>query len=375
MIYLDNAATYYKKPLSVYADMAYYTAFLSANAGRGSHSLSLKASEKIADTAYEIAGLFNIKNPMNIAFTSNATIALNMAVLGIGKNKHIVTTSMEHNSILRPVHKLGCCTIVKADRDGFVNPDKIYSAIRHNTGLVAVGHISNVCGSIQDIDKISSICHTFKVPVLVDAAQSAGVVDIDVEKSNIDMLAFSGHKGLMGPLGTGGLYVKDSSLLEPIITGGTGSSSESLSQPLVMPDMFQSGTMNTPAIIALASGVRFIKKHTPGAILEHERALAEFLIDELSNMDKIILYGSRDMSNRNGTLIFNIENMSSISVCEELSRIYGIITRGGWHCAYLAHKTIGSVLNGGVRVSPGFFNTKRDIIKLIDAISKIRNEN
>lgn len=374
MIYLDNAATCYQKPLSVYRDMAYYTATLSANAGRGGHYLSIKAADKINDTALEIASLFNIPNPSNIAFAQNATIALNMAILGVGADKHIVTTSMEHNSVLRPVNKAGLYTIVKADREGFVNPEKIRSAIRHNTGLIVLSHISNVCGSVQDIKAISSIAAEFNVPTLVDAAQSAGIADIDVQDMNIDMLAFSGHKGLMGPLGTGGLYVRDEGVLIPLITGGTGSGSESLLQPTNMPDMLQSGTMNAPAISALGTGIKFIKKHTTAAILSHERYLAEYFIKELMNMRNVTVYGSMDISRRNGTVAFNVDGMDSVDAADILNDDYKIITRGGWHCAYTAHKTIGSK-SGAVRASFGYFNTLRDAKKTVDAINEIRKRN
>lgn len=372
MIYLDNAATCYKKPGGVYRDMAYYTACLSANAGRGGHYLSIKAMDKIMDTAYEIAELFNIPNPSNIAFMQNATLALNMAILGIESGRHIVTTSMEHNSVLRPVNKMCNYTIVKADREGFVKPEKIRSSIRHNTGLIVINHISNVCGSIQNVKKIADIASEFKIPLLLDAAQSAGIEEIDVQKMNVDMVAFSGHKGLMGPLGTGGLYVRDALMLSPIITGGTGSGSESLLQPYNMPDMLQSGTMNTPAIAALGTGVKFIKKQTTKAILEKERYLTEYFIDALSQMDNITLYGSCDIKKRNGTVAFNIDGMDCTEVSEILDKEYKIIVRSGWHCAYMAHQTIGSGKKGAVRVSFGFFNNMNEVKRTIDAVNSIR---
>ncbi len=371
MIYLDNAATCYRKPLAVYRDMAYYTALLSANAGRGGHYLSVKAAEKINDTAFELAGLFNIPNPSNIAFTQNATLALNLAILGTGAGKHIVTTSMEHNSVMRPVHKMGSYTIVKADGEGFVKPEKIKSAIRHNTGLIVIGHISNVCGSIQDVKAITKTAAEFKIPVLLDAAQSAGIADIDVQDMNIDMLAFSGHKGLMGPLGTGGLYVRDEKKLKPIITGGTGSGSDSFVQPSEMPDMLQSGTMNTPAIAALGTGIKFIKKRTPAAILAHERRLAGYFINELINMDNVTVYGSLDMEKRNGTVAFNIDGTDSNTVADILNDEYKFIVRGGWHCAYTAHQTIGSPM-GAVRASFGFFNNMNEVKIAVDAVNDIR---
>lgn len=374
MLYLDNAATTYKKPNCMYRDMITNTILLSANAGRGGHKLSIKASEKIVETADDLAQLFNIDDASRIAFMPNATCALNTAISGLGKNTHIIVTSMDHNSVLRPVHANFKYTVVQANEDGLVDPHKIERAIQPNTKLIICTHVSNVCGTIQPINMIGAIAKKYKILFLVDAAQSAGCLNIDVQSDNIDMLAFSGHKGLMGPLGTGGLYVRNGIELTPIIRGGTGSQSESLNQPKTMPDMLQSGTQNTPAIAALGASVQFIKKQGLQDILKHERDLAQKLITELKNIEGIKVYGTNDINKRNGTVCFNLDKVESSEVAEILSNEYNIAVRGGWHCAYLAHKTLGTHLSGAVRASFGFFNTKKDLIKLVDAINKIANK-
>ncbi|MCX7715374.1 MAG: aminotransferase class V-fold PLP-dependent enzyme, partial [Clostridia bacterium] len=371
VLYLDNAATTYHKPIRVYRDILLYSMFLSANAGRGGHFLSIRAAEKIMETAEELAELFHIEDASRIAFTQNATYALNLAIRGVGDGGHIVATCMDHNSVLRPAFSFCKCTIVEANEYGIVDAEAVRRAIRHNTRLIVCTHVSNVCGSIQPIRKIGKIAAESGIPFLVDAAQSAGCLEIDVKKDNIDLLAFSGHKGLMGPLGTGGLYVSDKIKLMPPVAGGTGSQSESLIQPNVMPDMLQSGTLNTPAIAALASGIQFVKKETVRAILEHERYFAWRVMSELKNMKEITVYGPCNMEMRNGTVCFNIDGMDSGEVAEKLNNDYKIAVRGGWHCAYLAHKALGTQKSGAVRVSFGIFNKNKDISRLVDAVRKI----
>lgn len=372
MLYLDNAATTLRKPLSVYRDMLKYTCFLSANAGRGGHKYSLKAAEAVGNTAEELAELFNISDCSRIAFTPNSTLALNFAIQGTAAGKHIVVTALDHNSVLRPAHTFCRPTIVPADRHGFVAVQDIEKALRPDTALIVCTHISNVCGSIQQVEKIGKLARRYKIPFLLDASQSAGTVDIDVKKYNISMLAFSGHKSLLGPLGTGGLYVGEDVRLKPIICGGTGSSSESLSQPDFMPDLLQSGTLNTPAIAALGAGVRFIKKHTPKAILEHERMLAQRFIENLSVMKNVTLYGTHSIFLRNGTVAFNINSIGSGEASDILGTQYNIAVRGGWHCAYPTHIALGCERGGAVRVSFGIFNTIKDVRRITDAVYKMQ---
>lgn len=371
MIYLDNAATSYNKPYGVYFQMLKNTVINSANAGRGGHYYSIRAAKGIYETQEAICELFNISSPDRLAFTQNATQALNYAILGIlSKNSHAIITQMEHNSVLRPVHRSCSYTIVKADNEGYVNPCDIEKAIKPTTKMIIMTHASNVCGAIEPIREVSQIAHRNGIIFMVDAAQTAGCLDIDVERDGIDLLAFSGHKGLMTPMGVGGLYVKEGIDIKPVITGGTGSMSKSILQPDFMPDMLQSGTLNAPAIISAKKSVNLILKETPKAIGDMERELAKGLIEELKNINKIKIYGPQN-KNRNGTVAFNIEGMDSVSVAVELNDKYKICTRGGWHCAYPAHEAIGSEKNGAVRASFGFFNTKRDVNKLVDAVLKI----
>ena len=254
MIYLDNAATTLKKPFFVYPSILKETVRNSANAGRGGHLYSIRAANGIYETQESLCRLFNISTPEQIAFTPNATYALNLGILGmLDENSHAIITQMEHNSVLRPVHNTCKYTILKADRHGNIKLSDIKNAIRRNTKMIICTHASNVCGTIMPIDKIAKIAHENGLYFMVDAAQTAGCQTIDVEKSKIDLLAFSGHKGLMTPMGVGGLYVKEGVPIKPIITGGTGSFSKSPEQPDFMPDMLQSGTLNAPAIISAKS--------------------------------------------------------------------------------------------------------------------------
>ncbi len=373
MIYLDNAATTMKKPDCVIRAMNKYTKEMSVNAGRGGHRYSVAGLNGIIETADILAELFGIDDSSRIAFTQNATYALNMAIGGTLKHGgHMVVTQMDHNSVLRPASMYGNFTIVKADSSGAVNPDDVEAAIREDTVLVACTHISNVCGTIEPVSRIGEAAHRHGAFFLLDAAQSAGTEEIDVGKMNIDMLAFSGHKGLMAPMGTGGLYVSRDVPLEPIIAGGTGSSSESLSQPREMPDMLHSGTLNTPAIMAMGDSVKFIRKIGIDNIAAKERTLAKLLIDELLNMDGITVYGKKYTGGRNGTVAFNINGRDSGEAAQELSDKYSIAVRGGYHCAPLAHIAIGSRDSGAVRASFGFFNTSADVKSLVNAVVKLR---
>lgn len=372
MLYLDNAATSFKKPFCVYHAIIKHSLATSVNAGHGGHDLSLKGMRKIIEASEAVADLFHISDPQRIAFLPNATYGLNMAIAGLaGKEEHVIVTQMDHNSVLRPAHQNTQYTVVPADAEGFVQARDIEKAIRPNTKLIVCTHVSNVCGSIQPIREIGKIAKKNHIPFLLDAAQSAGCLHIDVKQLGVDLLAFSGHKGLMGPLGTGGLYVGENIRLKPIISGGTGSMSESLLQPSYMPDMLHSGTMNAPAIIALGEGVRFVKQHDPQSIGTQERYLAELLIADLKNMKQVKVYGKKYGELRNGTVAFNIGSQESGRTAEILNDDYRIAVRGGWHCAPLAHKALGTGETGAVRASFGFFNTIRDKDRLTDAIYQI----
>jgi cysteine desulfurase/selenocysteine lyase len=370
MLYLDNAATTLRKPAAVYTSMMWNTVFKSVNAGRGGHKMSMYGMNGIIEAQDEIAELFNIYKPQNIAFTLNATYALNMVMIGVLLHGgHVIVTEMDHNSVLRPAYRLGNYTIVKADESGYVEPKDVQEAIREDTKLIVCTHASNVCGTIQPVEEIGKIAHENNILYMIDAAQTAGCIEIDVQKLRADFLAFSGHKGLMGPLGTGGVYVRDPMTLEPVITGGTGSKSESLIQPMFMPDMLHSGTLNSPAIAALGKGVRYIKQRGLDEISQKERYLALKMESELLNMGGITVYGRKD---RVGTTAFNIDGMSSSETAQKLSDKFAL--RAGYHCAPLAHKALKTIKTGVVRASFGAFNKNKDVEKVVDAIWKLKNK-
>ena len=365
MLYLDNSATSIRKPPVVYGSLFYNTLFNSANAGRGSHKPSLRALNGILNAQETAARLFNADNPMNIAFTYNATYALNMAIMGAACGGHIIATQMDHNSVLRPIFRHGNYTIVNADESGHVSPPDVETAVRPDTRLIICTHASNVCGTIQPVKEIAEIAHRHGALFLLDAAQTAGCVDIDAEDIGADFIAFSGHKGLMGPLGTGGLYVRNPSNLEPVITGGTGSQSESMRHPLSMPDMLHPGTVNAPGVAALGTAIKFVMDYGVKDIGKKEREMANRLHDELMNMKNISVYGSQ---NRTGAVAFNIKGLGSEETSE---RIGGrAVVRAGYHCAPLAHKALGTQNTGAVRASFGFYNTIRDVKKFTDIVYK-----
>lgn len=371
MIYLDNPATSMRKPTCVLGAMDKNTRNFSVNSGRGGHWASLRGAAGIGETQEALANFFGIENPERIAFTQNATYALNMAIMGcLSPRDHVIITSMEHNSVLRPVHRLCSYTVVSANKQGEIDPRDIERAIRRNTKMVITTHASNVCGTVMPVYEIGRICKKHGIVYLLDAAQTAGIIPIDVGKMGVSMLAFSGHKGLMGPMGTGGLYVAENVNLSPLILGGTGSNSESKTQPREMPDMLHSGTLNTPAIMTLKTAVEYINRVGIKNIEERERSLAEYLISGLKNISGVSVYG-KDCGNRNGTVAFNIRDVASGEATDLLDKNFGIAARGGYHCSYIAHKTLGTQDSGAVRVGFGAFSEKYEADALLFAVNKI----
>ena len=365
MLYLDNAATTRKKPLSVYAAMLRYSLLFGGNAGRGLNRLSLGGVRAVLDAQEAAAELFSIPEPENIVFTQNATYALNIAILGtLKKGDHIAVTEMDHNSVLRPAARFGSFTAAKADKDGFVSPLSMRRAIKDNTRLAVSTHISNACGTLQPVAEFARAAHSRGALFLLDASQSAGSCDISAPGIGADMLACPGHKGLMGPMGTGLLYVRDPERLAAVIVGGTGSESESLAQPGTMPDKFHSGTLDLPAITGLTEGIKFVLREGAASIGAHERELADMLRAALFDMRGIRVYGRPD----SGIVLFTTDGYDSA----EYAALLGddIILRAGYHCAPLAHRALGTQNGGAVRVSFGYFNTKRDVKRLVDAVNK-----
>lgn len=375
MIYLDNAATSFPKPSKVYEEVLNCMKNYCANPGRGSHDMAIKSAMKIMEGRDLLSEIFNIKSPLNIVFTSNATEALNIAIKGIlKKGDHVISTVTEHNAVLRPLNSLSRLgievTLISCDKAGFINPSDIREEIKLNTKAIIVNHASNVLGSVQDIYSIGKIAKRYGIIFIVDASQSAGTINIDVEKDNIDLLAFSGHKGLLGPQGTGGLYIREGLKLKVLKEGGTGSSSNSMIQPEELPDRFESGTLNTPGVAGLCAGLNFIKKIGLDNIHKEEMKLMEQLIEELKKLPFIRIYGSKSLENRTAVLSFNMEGIDASIVGEELNKSE-IAVRTGYHCAALIHKVIGTEYMGTVRISPGCFNTSKDIDNLIKSIIEI----
>lgn len=368
MIYLDNAATTLIKPYAVINSMSEFLNGYCANPGRGGHKMSINAGNKVYECRELIAKLFNIKRPENIVFTLNTTMALNIAILGfLHRNSHVVISGMEHNSVYRPVKSIGCdVSIAMPDPTGYVSLQSVKNAVKPNTSLIIITHASNVVGTINPITEIGRFAKERKIPFLVDAAQSAGVLDIDVERDNISMLAFAGHKMLLGPTGTGGLFISPDINLSPIISGGTGSVSESPYQPDFLPDRLESGTLNSVGIVGLSEGVKFILKNKTESIRKYENELTDRLIAEICNMKNIKIYGGAD---RVGVVSFSTDKMDSVTFANKLDEL-NIASRGGLHCAPLAHQSLKT--DGGLtRLSVSCFNKKSDILNAVDAIYKI----
>lgn len=376
MIYLDNAATTFPKPEKVYTAMDICSRTYCANPGRSGHKMAMESARTVESTRDLIAKLFNIKNPMEVVYTFNATDSLNLAIKGfLNPGDHVVTTTMEHNSVLRPImelEKIGVKhTFVQADKEGKISPNDIELAINNNTKLIITTHASNVVGTLVDISSIGKIAKKHNIKYLVDASQSAGIYDIDVQKMNIDMLAMPGHKGLLGPQGTGILYVTDEIRLKSQREGGTGSKSEDIIQPDLYPDKYESGTHNTPGIAGLGAGIEFLLETGLEKIREHEENLTQYMIDRLSEIKNLKLYGPKSAKERSSVIAINIGNIDSGEITFRLNSEFDIATRSGIHCAPLAHKTIGTLNQGAVRFSLGYFNTKEDIDKSIEALKEI----
>lgn len=375
MIYLDNAATTFPKPISVCLAVEDCIKNYCANPGRGSHDLSLKCELKIMECRERIAKLLNVKDPMRIIFTSNTTEGLNLAIKGVlNPGDHVITTMIEHNSVLRPLEAMRSLgvevTMIPVDKEGYISIANITNSVKKNTKAVIINHGSNVLGTVQDINAIGSLCKTLGVLFIVDGAQTVGYLDINVEEMSIDILAFPGHKSLLGLQGIGGIYISPNIELKPLKEGGTGSLSNSMIQPTFLPDKFESGTVNTPGIVGLSEGVKFILNTGLNNIRKHEGELIKQLTEELRKLPYIKLYGELDSYIKAPVLSFNIDGFDSSEVGELLNE-KNFCVRCGYHCCPMIHKIIGTSNTGTVRVSPGYFNSNVDIEEFIIAIENI----
>jgi cysteine desulfurase / selenocysteine lyase len=377
MIYLDNAATSFPKPESVYQALDRFARQSLANPGRAGHKMALAAEHALDDGRHRLNRFFNGKWPERFVFTLNCTDALNMAFKGVLKRgDHVVTTNLEHNSVSRPLvamEKAGLISLtrVNADAGGTVDPDAVRQAVTPKTRLVAVTHASNVLGTIQPVAEIGRIVKELGLIFLVDAAQSAGVIPIDIQALNIDLLALPGHKSLLGPTGTGVLYVAPHIQLGPWREGGTGGDSATPTQPAEFPYFLEGGTPNVLGIAGLSAGIQYVEAEGLAKIHKHETDLTAQLWNRLDRIDGIEVFGRRDMSKRVGALSFRSQALAAAELGAILDQAFDIAVRPGLHCAPYIHKAIGSYPDGLVRVSPGPFNTAADIDRLADALQEI----
>lgn len=373
MIYLDNAATSFQKPPQVFHAVMNAMRTMTSP-GRGGYGASRAASEVIFEAREALSELFHIATPARVVFTDNATTAINTAMKGVLRpGDTLLISSMEHNAVARPAFEAAkrgvACSVVQTDGDGRLSPTALDEAMTGKVRMVCLIHASNVSGVCNDLAALGRIVKKHGALFMVDASQSAGVADIDVDECGIDLLAFPGHKSLLGPQGTGALYIREGVSVSPLTFGGTGSLSESLRQPELLPDRFESGTHNVPGIAGLNAGVRYILKRTPQAIAAHENACVRLLAEDLSVIRGVRLYGSPLSAGRVGVLSVTAEK-DSVQLASRLADEFGICVRAGLHCAPLAHKTLGTFESGTVRFSPGAFTTKAQIKQAALAFSR-----
>jgi cysteine desulfurase family protein len=378
-LYLDNAATSWPKPPAVPAAVRREIVHGGGNPGRSGHRKSIEAGRVVLACRERLAELLCVSDPSRLVFTKNATEALNIVLFGLLRGGgHVVTTGMEHNSILRPLRALEAGGVVveeaTADADGRVDAGDVVRRIRAGTRLVAVTHASNVTGAVNDIAAIGAACRNQGIPFLVDAAQTAGCVPIDLGRTPVDYLAFSGHKGLLGPQGTGGLYVGNVAGLPPLLRGGTGSLSDREEQPDFLPDRYESGTLNVPGLAGLTAGVMYLLRRGVADIALHDQRLREALLDVVSRNRRVSVFGARGSGGFTGVASVVIEGLSPSTVGERLEQQFGILTRIGLHCAPRAHRTIGTFPHGTTRLGWGPFTTERDIVRAGRALLSIAAE-
>ncbi|MCX7779391.1 MAG: aminotransferase class V-fold PLP-dependent enzyme [Negativicutes bacterium] len=379
MIYLDNAATTWPKPESVYQAVEQYMRHLGASPGRGGHSKARAAGYILYEARELLAQLFGIQDPNRISFMHNATDAINTALFGLlSAGDTVVTTAMEHNAVARPLRALEkqgvVVRVAKCGRDGRVDLADMERLLAAGAKAVVMTHASNVTGTLMPVQAAGELARRHGAVMIVDAAQTAGIEPIDVASMAIDVLAFSGHKGLLGPQGTGGLYVRPGLNIKPLRFGGTGSLSESDRQPDFLPDCLESGTANTPGIAGLAAGVRFILATGIEAICAWERRLAGMLFQGLAEIPGVSVLGPTDPNLRTAVVAFTLGNMDSSLLSYRLDEEYGIISRGGLHCAPWAHQTLGTTATGAVRLSPGWFTTEAEIAAALKAVRALARE-
>lgn len=377
-IYLDNASTSFPKAPTVATAMSDYITNRGININRGSYSLAYDVEDIIYTTRQRLNTLFNGHDPSHVIFTQNVTMSLNMVIKGLLKaGDHVLVSSMEHNAVMRPLTQLldkGITfDIIPCDVTGSIELDSIKSLIRPNTVAIITNHASNVCGTIQPLESIGSICKAHNLQFIVDAAQTAGAIPIDVKACHIDALCFTGHKGLLGPQGIGGIILTKemAQTLTPLIAGGTGSFSHLETMPTHMPDAFEAGTLNLPGIIGLNESLSYIESQGMENIHNYELVLTQAFLEGLQSIDVVNIIGKQTLQDRTAVVSITIDSMDPASIAYELESTYHIMTRVGLHCAPRAHQTLGTYPEGTVRFSFGYANTHEDVESALSALHRI----
>ena len=376
-IYLDNAATSFPKPKEV-ADAVYdFMINNGTSSGRGSYKKAMQSDYIVYECRKLIGNLFNFDDPKKVVFTSNVTDSLNIAIRGILKeNDHVITSSLEHNAVWRCLKTLEKDINIKIDtvecsKDGITNPEDIKKYIRKDTALIVFTQASNVLGTIQPVKEIGKIARENNIVFLVDAAQSAGAMKIDIKEDNIDILAFTGHKSLLGPMGTGGLIINTDIDIKPLKAGGTGGDSAYEYQPDYYPNHLETGTSNVSGIAGLRAAIKFLNKEGIDNIHNKEKKLTKYALQRLETVKDIEIYGPKDCEKILSVISFNIKNKRPEDISTILDQKYDIMLRAGLHCAPTAHSIINTKDRGSLRIGIGYFNTKDDIDKLVEALNNL----
>jgi len=388
MIYFDNAATTWPKPPAVSEAMVHFLEGVGANPGRAAHRRAVMSGRIVYNTREAVGELFNVPDPLRIVFGANVTEALNLALRGyLRPGDHVITSGMEHNAVMRPLRGMECppahgsdgveLSVVPCSPEGFLDPADVEAAIRPNTVMVVLNHASNVVGTLLPVADVGHIAREHGLLLLVDGAQTGGAYPIDVQADPIDLLGFTGHKSLHGPMGTGGLFIGervDVERLQPLIRGGTGSNSELEEQPGFLPDMCESGTPNAVGLAGLGAGVRWVLERGVEQIRAHEIEITQRLIDGLRGIGGVTVYGGLDATRQTATVSFNIAGMPPSEAGLRLDEEHGIMCRVGLHCAPAAHKTIGTFPDGTVRFGLSPFNTLAEVTEAVGAVRQLAGE-
>ncbi len=380
-IYFDQAATSYPKPTSVVDAMVHFMSHVGVNVGRGSYREAYTADSVVYETRELLKTLFNASDSKNVIFTANITQSLNMVMKGYLKSgDHVLVSSMEHNAVMRPLIQLKDSGVtfdrIPCTSEGELILESIEGLIHPNTKAIIMTHASNVCGTMMPIEEVGKICEKHRLKFIVDAAQTAGVIVIDMKAMHIDVLTFTGHKSLLGPQGIGGFLVTDemAASIEPFISGGTGSFSHTEDMPSQMPDKFEAGTLNTPGVYGLNAALKYVMALGLNEIRHMEMVLTQMFLEGLKRFPKVTVIGKQDMVNRTAVVSIQIEGIDIAHVAYLLDKEYHIMTRVGLHCAPHAHKTLGTYPIGTLRFSFGHLNTPEEVEQCLEALEAILNQ-